>query len=267
MVNAQLAGLTTAAVGTFKRLLAIALYLGVLLSLFAIHKAILLQENNLFYHIGFSFLNGLVLAKVILLGQELHIGDSLRARPLVYVILFKSAVFSVLLFIFKFLEEGLLSIHHDKSFIQGIVESYPALMQEKFLGVVLACLIIFISLIPFFAYLELERVLGTQNLRHLIFKGVQGFQISGLDVVKEDLSQKPRGKKSSSTTSRIWYFEKAGAALGPHSEIEIAQFIQNQEIGPKSFVFNALEGGDWRLIEETSLIELFDQPFESEKKK
>jgi hypothetical protein len=88
MVNAQLAGLTTAAVGTFKRLLAIALYLGVLLSLFAIHKAILLQENNLFYHIGFSFLNGLVLAKVILLGQELHIGDSLRSRPLIYVILY-----------------------------------------------------------------------------------------------------------------------------------------------------------------------------------
>jgi hypothetical protein len=128
-------------------------------------------------------------------------------------------------------------------------------------------LIIFISLIPFFAYLELERVLGAQNLRRLIFKGAQDFQISGLEMVKEDLSQKPRGKKSSSKTSRIWYFEKAGVALGPHSEIEIAQFIQNQEIGPKSFVFNALEGGDWRLIEETSLIDLFDQTLERENNK
>ena len=267
MVNARLSGLTTAAVGTFKRLLAIGLYLGVLLSLFAIHKAVILQENNLFYHIGFSFLNGLVLAKVILLGQELHIGDSLRARPLVYVILFKSAVFSVLLFVFKFLEEGLLSIHHDKGFIQGIMESYPALMQEKFLGVVLACLIIFISLIPFFAYLELERVLGAQNLRHLIFKGAGNFQISGLEMSEKDLSQKPKSSKSSSTTVRIWYFEKGGAALGPHTPIEIAQFIKTQEIGPKTYVFNALEGGDWRLIEETALIDLFDQLLERENKK
>ena len=267
MVNAQLGGLTTLALGTFKRLLAIALYLGVLLSLFAIHKAILLQENNLFYHIGFSFLNGLVLAKVILLGQELHIGDSLRARPLVYVILFKAAAFSVLLFVFKFLEEGLLSIHHDKNFIQGIMETYPALMQEKFLGVILACLIIFISLIPFFAYLELERVLGAQNLRHLIFKGARGLQISGIDMSVGDVSQKSQTKKSSSKTSRIWYFEKAGAAIGPHTEVEIEQFIKAQEIGRKSFVFNALEGGDWRLVEETNLVDLFDQLYPHEYKR
>ncbi|MFM9152887.1 MAG: hypothetical protein ACKOPC_04660, partial [Methylocystis sp.] len=122
MVNARLSGLTTAAVETFKRLLAIALYLGVLLSLFAIHKAILLQQGNLFYHIAFSFLNGFVLAKVILIGQELHIGDSFRTRPLVYVILFKSMIFSVLLFVFKLLEEGLLALHHDKNFMQGVME-------------------------------------------------------------------------------------------------------------------------------------------------
>lgn len=267
MVNARLSGLTTAAVETFKRLLVIALYLGVLLSLFAIHKAVILQENNLFYHVGFSFLNGLVLAKVILLGQELHIGDSLRTRPLVYVILFKSAVFSVLLFIFKFLEEGLLSIHHNKNFLQGIMEAYPALMQEKFLGVILACLIIFISLIPFFAYLELERVLGAQNLRHLIFKDAQGLKISGLEISANDISKESRGKKSKSTTSRVWYFEKEGTALGPHSEIEILQFIKTQEISPKTYVFNALEGGDWHLVEETALIDLFVQPLGHENKK
>ncbi|MFM9162064.1 MAG: hypothetical protein ACKOPH_03170 [Methylocystis sp.] len=267
MVNARLSGLTTAAVETFKRLLAIALYLGVLLSLFAMHKAILLQQGNLIYHIAFSFLNGFVLAKVILIGQELHIGDSFRARPLVYVILFKSMIFSVLLFVFKLLEEGLLALHHDKNFMQGVMEAYPALMQDKLMGIALACLIIFISLIPFFAYLELERVLGSRNLRQLIFKDAQNFQISGLEMSKENLSQKSQGKKSSSTTSRIWYFEKAGATLGPHSEVEIAQFIQSQEIGPKSFVFNALEGGDWRLIEETTLIDLFDQPLGRDNKK
>ena len=258
MVNARLSELTTAAVGTFKRLLAIALYLGVLLCLFAIHKAILLQQGNLLYHIAFSFLNGFVLAKVILVGQELHIGDNFRSRPLVYVILFKSAIFSILLFIFKLLEEGLLAIHHDKGFMQGVLEAYPAIMQDKLMGFVLVCLIIFISLIPFFAYLELERVLGARILRHLIFKGSQDLQVPELEVLERDRSVEKKNKKSS-TTNRIWYFERSGAAVGPHTEVEIKEFIKTREIGRKSFVFNALEGGDWRVIEETVLIDLFDQ--------
>jgi hypothetical protein len=258
MIKAQLSHLMTNATKTFQKLLAIALYLGVLLSLFSIHKALLLDEPNVFYHVAFSFLNGLMLAKVILVGQELHIGDRLRNGALIYVILFKSAVFSLLLFVFRLVEEGIVGLHHGESFLQGLMTAYPALSHEKLMSIILVCGILFVTLIPFFAYLELSQTLGATYLRGLIFSSKRDIGDVGVGV-KETSSITAARQRGSDRQARIWYFAKAGETIGPHNEDDIMQFILDGVISRQSYVFNAREGGAWRLLEQTALMSLYDK--------
>jgi len=62
--------------------------------LFSTHKALVI------YHQGFSIINALALATIVLLGEFFHIGDTLKNRPLIYPIVFKAAVFAVVLICF-----------------------------------------------------------------------------------------------------------------------------------------------------------------------
>jgi hypothetical protein len=97
MVNERLLHLKTGAIDETRKLFGIFIYLWVLLSLFSFHKALVLKEESLIYHQGFALINALALAKVVLVGEFFHVGDNLKNRPLIYPIMFKSAVFAVIL--------------------------------------------------------------------------------------------------------------------------------------------------------------------------
>jgi len=58
---------------------------------------------------GFRF-NALALAKVMLVAQELHLGDQFRDAPLIYPTLLKSFVFTIVLACFKIVEDGAMGI-------------------------------------------------------------------------------------------------------------------------------------------------------------
>src|SRR5437879_6376890 len=75
-------------------------YAWVLLAVFAIHKSIILDEHNISYRQGFAIVDALVLAKVVFLAEKLHAAERFQDRPLVYPILFKSFLFSLLLVVF-----------------------------------------------------------------------------------------------------------------------------------------------------------------------
>src|SRR3974390_285553 len=97
-----------------RRLFWIFLYLWILLGLFAIHKSIILNEPDLFYHQGFAIINALVLAKIVFIAEALHVADNLKQKPLIYPIVYKSAVFSLLLIVFHVVEEVLVGKWHGK---------------------------------------------------------------------------------------------------------------------------------------------------------
>ena len=89
------------AVDEVKRFLVMFLYLWVLLGLFVLQQRILLhQEGMNFTMQGFALVNALVLAKVMLIAEDLKIGRCLRPRPLIYPILGDSIIFSVVFIIF-----------------------------------------------------------------------------------------------------------------------------------------------------------------------
>jgi hypothetical protein len=167
MVSARLLRLKTGAIDETRELFGIFIYLWVLLSLFSLHKALVLNEESLIYHQGFALINALALAKVVLVAEFFHVGDNFKNRPLIYPTIFKSAVFAVILLCFHMIEETLLGVLHGKTLSQSIPNTGGGTLQ----GILMVGIIMFVVLTPFFAFRELGRAIGTEQLRSLLFGG------------------------------------------------------------------------------------------------
>jgi hypothetical protein len=165
MFNKQLNLIRHKSIVEARRLLWIFFYLWVLLALFAIHKSIVLNEPNLLYHQGFAFINAWLLAKVMLTAEMFHVADNLKHKPLIYPIVLKSAVFSILLISFHVLEEVLVGMWRGKTF----TESIPTVGGGSLNGILSVGIIMFVVLMPFFALRELARDFGDDRLYELFF--------------------------------------------------------------------------------------------------
>jgi hypothetical protein len=59
----------------------------------------------------------------MLTGEIFHLADNLKHKPLIYPIVFKAAIFSILLISFYIIEEVLMGMWHGKS----VTERIPAI--------------------------------------------------------------------------------------------------------------------------------------------
>jgi hypothetical protein len=154
------------AIEEFKLFWVIALYLGVMLGAFAWYRRFVLSEAGInYFHYGASVISALILAKVILIGQALRLGRQFEASHLILSVLFKSAVFAVFVGVFALLEHLVEGLVHRESWDQiahGLVRAGEG---EIFARTVVAL----VTLIPFFAFWETDRVLGDHKLFNLFF--------------------------------------------------------------------------------------------------
>jgi hypothetical protein len=145
-------------------------YAWVLFSLFDLHRWMVLRQyhigHDLGLRVGLDLINAVVLGKVVFTAEALHIAERLKDRPLVQPILYKSAVFSLVLICFQIVEEVLMGKFHGKTISQSI----PPLGGGGVEGFVLWGMLCFISLIPLFTFREISRVLGQKELYSLLFK-------------------------------------------------------------------------------------------------
>jgi hypothetical protein len=143
------------------------LYLFILFGLFTIYEGIVLAQHHIGYaHYGFAFLNALVLAKVMLVAEDLHLGRRFENRPLIYPVLAKSVLFAVVFICFRAVEDVLEGWWEGKA----LLASVPTYGGGGIAGVFSVGVIISFALIPFFAFTEISRVLGPGVLHALIFK-------------------------------------------------------------------------------------------------
>jgi len=84
----------------------------------------------------------------------------------VYAILFKAAAFSVLLVCFDILEDVIVGLFHHKTITEGM----PTLGGGGVEGILRVALMVFIVLIPFFAFREIARAIGEDELLSLLSK-------------------------------------------------------------------------------------------------
>ncbi len=150
-----------------KRFLTIFVYLWVVFLVLSIHKSIVLEEHhlNLPEH-AFAFINALVFAKVLLLGEDFHLGTRFHDRPLIYSVLHKCLIFTVVLICFHIIESVLVGA------LQGstIASSLPPKGERSLKTILSVGILCFVLLIPFFCFREISRVIGHKELWSLFFR-------------------------------------------------------------------------------------------------
>jgi hypothetical protein len=150
-----------------RRFLFIFLYLYVLFGLFTIHETIVLAQYHIrFTDYGFALVNALVLAKVMLVAEELRLGHRFENRPLIYPVLIKSVLFAIVFIVFRVVEGVLIGLWNGKA----LLASVPSFGGGGLDGIFSVGIIMSFALIPFFAFTEVSRVLGPGVLRALILK-------------------------------------------------------------------------------------------------
>src|SRR5262245_28686548 len=142
------------------------LYLALVFGAFVQYRRWILASHEIDYE---NYLMGLikamVLAKVIMLGDALRLARGMDRRPLIWPTLYKAVVFSLFLVAFTFLEHGVKGWWTGDGFVGGVKELAEK-GADELLG---STLVIFVSLIPFFAFREIGRVMGRGRLLKAFF--------------------------------------------------------------------------------------------------
>jgi len=149
-----------------KEFLVIALYLWLIFGLLILYKSAILAEQHIsFAYHGLAAINALALAKVMLVAKDLHLGEQYDDAPLIYPTLFKSALFTLVLVGFKILEDAAIGLYHGKSFRASITDLAGGTWQ----GILTLSLLLFVVLIPFVGFGELQRRIGKGKLSQVFF--------------------------------------------------------------------------------------------------
>ena len=149
-----------------KEFLLIALYLWLVFGLLIVYKSVVLAEYHIdFAYHGLALINALALAKVMLVAKDLHLGEKFDEAPLIYPTLLKSALFTVVLACFKLLEEAVVGLYRQESFHQRIANLGGGTGR----GILTLTVLLFVVLIPFVGFGELQRVLGAGKLAQVFF--------------------------------------------------------------------------------------------------
>ncbi len=169
-------GLKAKAIEEGRKFLFLFFYLWVLFGVFVLNQSIVLREHGFgFTAQGFALVNALVLAKVMLLFEAIDPGRWLRRRPLIYPILFEALLLTILFIVVHVLEKVIEGLFHGKT----VADSLPSIGGGGLVGLLSAAVIMFVALVPFFAFRNLSRALGEDRLRALLFSGPSDTAISG----------------------------------------------------------------------------------------
>jgi len=152
------------ALGEFEKYAIITFYLWLLFALFSLHKQLVLGHGISVWQQGFAIMNALIFGKVILIGQAFEVGKRLERRALVWVVLSKSLIFAIMLLAFHIAEEAIRAWFKGQPLASGFADFGGSLV-----GLVANAAIFFVALIPFLAFQEAARALGSGALWNLFF--------------------------------------------------------------------------------------------------
>ena len=167
MMHEGKAGWKKRAFDELRKLSITVIYIWVLLSVFALHREIILRSYHIDYSakVGFAFINAVILAKFMWLGEILHAGKKAAGKALLYSTLCNAAIFAVILMVCHLLEEALLKVWHGSSF----AASFSEVVAEP--RVIFATMLLaFVVLIPFFFAKGLIEILGKDEIKRLLLK-------------------------------------------------------------------------------------------------
>jgi len=149
-------------------------YLTLMFAAFTQYRRLVLAAHDITYtNYWVAVIEALILAKVIMVGDALHLGRRLDQKPLIYSTLLKTVVFTLFVGAFTLTEHVIKSLWSGEGFKAGIAGLLGKGHHELLAG----CLVVFVAFIPFFAFRELGRVLGEGKIWTLFFQRRDNQQI------------------------------------------------------------------------------------------
>ena len=161
-------GLKAKALHEFRRFATMFAYLWVMFFLLQLHQYVILAQRHIpFEQYGVGLINALVLAKVMLVADDLRLGEwrGRRRRPLIYPVLLRSTLFAVVFIVFDIIEKMVVGVLHGKA----VADSVETFGGGGILGAILVAIIVAIALIPFFGFVELSRLMDPGELAQIFF--------------------------------------------------------------------------------------------------
>ena len=141
-------------------------YMAIFFSAIVLYRRLVLAEYGIELNDYFlGVIKALVIAKVIMIGAFLSISHKFENKPLIIPIMFKAILFTLLVVLFDVggtLIRALINNSTKSDFYTDVMNH----LSPAWLG---SLLLIFLSFIPFFAFKELERRFGNQNINELFF--------------------------------------------------------------------------------------------------
>jgi hypothetical protein len=141
-------------------------YLYVTLGAVILMKVSVLRDQGVsFAPWGIAAVKAVVLAKFILIGRAMKIGERHSTRPLIWPTLHRAFAFLVLLVVLTILEEVVVGLFHHQSVVASLDELLGAKLDETLAGIAILLLV----LIPYFAIRVLSEALGEGRLARMFF--------------------------------------------------------------------------------------------------
>jgi hypothetical protein len=167
MAEPQKKNLKEKAAEEVRLMMIIAAYLAAFFIAFLTYRRLISREFGVTsFHYGFALIEALVIAKVILIGKALGLGQKHTGRVLAMRVLRVSVIYAILVGIFSVLEHAIEGLIHHKTFAESLQE-LASQGKWEILG---KTLVIFVAFIPFFALWELDASLGDRKLVQIFFR-------------------------------------------------------------------------------------------------
>jgi hypothetical protein len=146
----------------------IAAYLFVCFGAVILYRAAVLADHGVApTALGLALLKSLLIAKFMLVGHALKVGDWLDGAPLARVILYRSSLFLALLIVLDAIEEIVVGAMHGR----GPMEVASDIASGRILEMLANGLLMWLILLPYFGAREISAVLGPGVMRRLLLVG------------------------------------------------------------------------------------------------
>ena len=135
-------------------------YLTLVFGAFTQYRRLILADVGITYtEYGVALIEAFIFAKVIMIGDVLRLGRGLERKPLIFPTLLKTAIFTLFVGLFVFIEHAVKGLVKGKGAVEGVM----AFLGKGSYEVLAGGLVIFAAFIPFFALREVSRELGGEG--------------------------------------------------------------------------------------------------------
>lgn len=149
-----------------KKILAIAAYLYLVITGMEVYKAYILHERLIVdFKLGYNAIEALLFAKVVLIGDLMHLGERFRRYPAIVPTIAKAFIFSLFVAAFSVLETLVEHLFHHESFAEAL-QAVVALDRGT---IAIHVVLMFLNFVPLFATWEMARIVGEEKFIDMFF--------------------------------------------------------------------------------------------------